>query len=141
MSITKKLLEIQKKGITLKKDGTNPHFRSSYVTLNEVLEKVKEPLNDAGIVLVQSMDEDTLVTTLADTEDDTSVVSRIKLTNIPDMQKLGAGITYARRYALISLLALEDEDDDGNSAVAPKKASGGVQDAKGEPFTDKDFSI
>jgi hypothetical protein len=33
-----------------------------------------------------------------------------------DAQKAGSAITYFRRYALQSLLALEAEDDDGNTA-------------------------
>ncbi|MEO1944415.1 MAG: ERF family protein, partial [Candidatus Thioglobus sp.] len=40
-----------------------------------------------------------------------------------DMQKLGSAITYARRYALISMFALETADDDGNDAITPKKVS------------------
>jgi len=135
MAIYKKLLDIQKKGIVLDKDGTNPHFRSSYVTLNEVLSKVKKPLNDAGIVLVQTLKDDVLLTILIDTEDDTKVSSSLKLINTPDMQKLGGAITYARRYSLIALLGLEDDDDDGNTAsVAPKKAARGVVDAGEPPF-------
>lgn len=129
MAIHKKLLEFQKKGITLKKDGVNPHFRSSYVTLNEVLDKVKGPLNEAGIVIVQAVDTVDgpmgeqvagLRTALVDTEDDTHVNSFVPFVNTPDMQKLGGAITYARRYALIAMLGLEDEDDDGNTASAKK---------------------
>ena len=33
------------------------------------------------------------------------------------MQKLGSAITYARRYALISMFGLETEDDDGQSVT------------------------
>jgi hypothetical protein len=129
MAIYKKLLEFQKKGITLKKDGVNPHFRSSYVTLNEVLDKVKGPLNEAGVVIVQSPGADGLSTRLIDTEDDTQIESFTPFVNPADMQKLGGAITYARRYALISMLGLEDEDDDGN------KASGkGVGDMTDKPF-------
>jgi len=48
--ITKKLLEFQKLNIVVSKDGENPHFKSSYATINEVLAKVKKPLNDMGIL-------------------------------------------------------------------------------------------
>jgi hypothetical protein len=33
---------------------------------------------------------------------------------------MGSGITYARRYALQSILCLSAEDDDGNAASTPK---------------------
>ncbi len=129
MAIHKKLLEFQKLGITLKKDGTNPHFRSSYVTLNEVLDKVKKPLNDMGVVVLQkagtglSPDISGMYTTLMDTEDDTEITSFIPFVGATDMQKLGGAITYARRYSLIALLGLENEDDDGNSAVSKGKGT------------------
>ncbi len=133
--ITTKLLKIQQQGITLKKDGLNPHFKSQYVTLNEVLDKVKKPLNDEKIVIVQSVEATGLRTTLIDTEDESVVESFVPFVGAIDMQKLGGAITYARRYSLIALLALEDEDDDGEKASAPKKATkGGVVDQEEEPF-------
>lgn len=136
-----KLLEIQKLGITLKKDGLNPHFKSSYVTLNEVLDKVKKPLNEAGIVIIQKvgsglMGDHGLYTSLYDTEDATEVTSYVPFISATDMQKVGGAITYARRYALVALLGLEDNDDDGETASAPSKGKAkGVQDVEGVPFT------
>lgn len=127
MAIHKKLLEFQKLGITLAKDGTNPHFRSQYVTLNEVLAKVKGPLNDMGVVIVQTTAIDGLHTSLVDTEDDSKASAFVPYVGTTDMQKLGGAITYARRYSLIALLSLEDEDDDGNAASAVKAAPRAAQ--------------
>jgi hypothetical protein len=132
MAIHKKLLEFQKLGVTLKKDGINPHFRSSYVTLNQVLDKVKKPLNDMGVVIVQSVEETGLRTRIIDTEGvgtTDEVSSLVPFPPITDMQKLGGAITYARRYSLIALLGLEDEDDDGNAASGTKPA----KDVTNEP--------
>lgn len=130
--ITKKLLEFQKLGISVKKTGLNPHFKSSYATLNEVLEKVKKPLNDLGVVIVQIPERDGLRTRLIDTTGKTPkegedlvateedfVECFVPYVNATDMQKLGGAITYARRYSLVTLLGLEDEDDDGNKASEP----------------------
>ena len=36
------------------------------------------------------------------------------------MQKLGSAITYARRYSLVSIFNLEQEDDDGNATLSQK---------------------
>ena len=127
--IYKKLLEIQRKNITVEKDGTNPHFRSTYVTLNEVLEKIKKPLNDAGIVIIQTPELDGLATILCDTEDDTFIKSIVPYTGATDMQKLGGAITYARRYSLLAMLGLEDEDDDGNTASKPAKKTPSISEA------------
>jgi hypothetical protein len=115
-----KLLEFQKLNITIEKDAVNPHFKNSYSSLNEVLSKVKKPLNDMGVIIVQSpMVTPTgsfLTTLLIDSEDRSQIESLTPFVNTTDMQKLGGAITYARRYSLIAMLGLEDEDDDGNTA-------------------------
>lgn len=121
MSITKKLLDFQRANITIKKDGKNPHFKSSYPTLNEVLDKVRKPLNDVGILILQRPEKEGLRTTLLDTEDDSAVECFMPYTaETTTAQKLGSNNTYNRRYSLITLLGLEDEDDDGNVASAKK---------------------
>ena len=114
--IYKKLLEFQKLGISIKKNSINPHFKNEYADLNEVLDKVKKSLNERGVVIVQEPASGGLITRLRDTEDETEVTSFVQFVNPTDMQKLGGAITYAKRYALIAMLALEDEDDDGNKA-------------------------
>lgn len=120
--IYKKLLEFQKLGISIRKDKRNPHFKNDYASLNEVLDKVKEELNKMGVVVVQSPATGGLSTILWDTEDDTRIESFTPFINPTDMQKLGGAITYARRYALVSMLALEDEDNDGNDAIDTPKS-------------------
>ncbi len=135
--IYKKLLDFQKLGITLSKDGQNPHFKSSYVTLNEVLAKVKAPLNEMGVVIIQrpdyvQVDLVGLRTTLHDTEDETEIQCFMPYVGADTAQKLGSANTYARRYSLITLLGLEDEDDDGNVASAPSFT-------KGKASKDEDF--
>jgi hypothetical protein len=119
--IYKKLLEFQKQGISIKKNSINPHFKNEYADLNEVLDKVKKPLNDMGVVIIQTPEIDGLRTRLVDTEgigttDEVSCF--VPYTGVTDMQKLGGAITYAKRYSLIALLALEDEDKDGENAVS-----------------------
>lgn len=119
--IYKKLLEFQKLGISIRKDKRNPHFKNEYASLNEVLDKVKLELNRLGVVIIQRPCTDYLETSLYDTEDKTEIVGFVPYINPTDMQKLGGAITYARRYALVSMLALEDEDTDGNDAVGHDK--------------------
>jgi len=122
--IHKKLLAFQKLGITIKKGSTNPHFRNNYANLNEVLDKVTKPLNDLGIVIlqipVQSKESTGLQTALFDTEDDTSIEGFLPFTEATSPQKIGSNLTYYRRYSLVTMLGLEDEDDDGNVASGVK---------------------
>jgi len=129
MAIRTKLLEFQKKGVKVERDASNPFFKSRYTSLNEVLEKVKKPLNDAGIVIVQSAKVDGIETRLIDTEDDSEVSSFIPFVAATDMQKLGGAISYARRYALIALLCLEDSDMDGEDAI-PARGAEAINDFK-----------
>lgn len=116
--IHKKLLEFQKLNIKVEKDGNNPHFKSRYASLNEVLDKVKKPLNDMGIVIIQIPGSTGLTTQLYDTEDESGVDCFMSYVDTTTPQKLGSCNTYNRRYSLITLLGLEDEDDDGNVASA-----------------------
>jgi len=121
--IYKKLLEFQKKGITIKKGSTNPHYRNTYANLNEVLDKVTQPLNELGVVIIQTPENDGLTTRLIDTEDDTEVTGHLKFVELTNAQKIGSNLTYYRRYSLVTMLGLEDEDDDGNTASHDKDKS------------------
>lgn len=122
MKIYENLLKFQQMGISLKKDGKNPHFKSDYVTLNEVLAKVKKPLNDLGILIIQKPASDGLTTMLIDKEDGSNVECFLPFVEASTAQKIGSNITYNRRYSLVSLLALDDEDDDGEKASETKKS-------------------
>ena len=119
--IYKKLLEFQKLGVSIKRNNVNSHFKNEYADLNEVLDKVKKPLNDLGVVIIQTPEAMSLRTSLYDTESDTEIVSSTPFINPSDMQKLGGAITYAKRYALVAMLALEDDDKDGENAVSQTK--------------------
>ena len=116
--IHKKLLEFQKLGITIKKGERNPHFKNTYANLNEVLDKVTEPLNKLGVVVVQTPEQEGLKTVLHDTEDDTFVEGFLPFMGATNPQQIGSNLTYYRRYSLVTMLGLEDEDDDGNKASA-----------------------
>jgi len=132
--ITKKLLEFQKLNIVVSKDGENPHFKSSYATINEVLAKVKKPLNDMGILILQEPNRDGLLTRLIDTEDESEVSAFMPYTDMTSAQKLGSCNTYNRRYSLVTLLGLEDEDDDGNVASGKAKMKFTKVDDNEVPF-------
>lgn len=117
MAIYKKLLEFQKLGISIVKSNVNPHFKNKFADMNEVLGKVTKPLNDLGVVIIQIPTLEGLKTVLYDTESDTSVEGVLEFVQKTDAQKLGSNITYNRRYSLVTLLGLEDADDDAETAV------------------------
>ena len=126
MSIYKKLLDFQKLGITIKKGERNPHFKNTYANLNEVLDKVTTPLNEMNVVIVQTPEQEGLRTALIDTEDDTKVEGFLPFLGTAKPQDVGSNLTYYRRYSLVTMLGLEDEDDDGNKGSgvkAPQQAA------------------
>ena len=104
------------------KTGTNPHFRSRYVTLEGCIDAVTQPLANHGFFLtqqLQTLSEGFCVSTILFHEDfpEWKLASHVPLVlGKNDMQGLGSAITYARRYGIMSLLNLPAEDDDGNQA-------------------------
>lgn len=118
MSIHTKLLEFQKLGISITKDASNPHFKSKYADLSEVLSKVRPALSNIGITLIQVPNETGLQTILHDADTKTEVIGFLPYIGASDPQKLGSNLTYLRRYGLVTMLSLEDADDDGNTATA-----------------------
>jgi hypothetical protein len=118
-----KLLEFQKKVNSIKKDGKNPHFKSTYATLTQILSEVKPVLSECGLLVTQPI-KDNRVSTIISDDKGVLAESYIDLPTNLTPQQLGSAITYFRRYTLASLLALEIADDDSNIATIqpPKKA-------------------
>lgn len=116
------LVRAQAQMPALQKSAINPHFKNKYVPLDKILETVLPILNDEGIALVQSpavLDgQPALTTTLLHADSGQSVTGTMLLVMDKDTpQGQGSGITYARRYALQSMLGLmADTDDDAESA-------------------------
>lgn len=126
--ITKALLNAQKEFPTVKKEDTNPFFKSSYAGLPSVLEVVLPILNKHELLLSQSpiTDGDRIgVETTIYHSSGESITSKFTVNLAKnDPQGAGSGITYCRRYALVSILGLNvDDDDDGNSASVPTKTT------------------
>lgn len=127
VDIYEALLEIQTEGIEgVTKDAKNPHFKNTYITLGTLLDKVLPVLTAKGLVLTQTPCfvenvgpvSPALRTELTHVKSGTSVFGTVPLMLERDNpQGLGSAITYARRYALMSMLSLvADEDDDGQKA-------------------------
>lgn len=120
-TINQKLLEFQKNVTKIKKDATNPYFKSRYASLGNILEEIKPLLNEFGLVLTQPIINNEVFTIITCIDTDKAITSGIVLPTGLKAQDIGSAITYYRRYTLSSLLSLEiDEDDDGNKAT--KKA-------------------
>ena len=114
-----KLLELQKRIKAIKKDSENPYFKSAYFDINTLLAEIKPILNELELVVLQPItyrEGKNILKTQIVEGGKVIADSEIALPDIQDPQKLGSAITYYRRYSLQSLLSLEAEDDDGNTA-------------------------
>ena len=110
------------------KGGSNPHFRSSYSTLEEVI-AVAETATDFGITFTQLTDFEVIeggiiefvkTVILHESGDRFEARTLIKAKDKSNPQQMGSGITYAKRYGLQAALGIPSEDDDANAATKPK---------------------
>jgi len=131
----------------VKKTDKNPFFKSTYAGLPSVLEVVLPILHSHELYIVQSpISEESRVgvrTTIAHISGE-SITGEFTMTLAKnDPQGAGSAITYARRYALVSMLGLNvDEDDDGNAASTPVKKNVPFTNPKDKyPFPDEGDSI
>ena len=103
------------------KNANNPHFKKSYADINALVESVEPLLIEQGLLLLQPIEDGVVSTLIIDIETGDKVESSMRLPEIQDPQKIGSAVTYYRRYTLQSLLSLQAEDDDANSASATVK--------------------
>jgi len=106
------------------KSKVNPHFKSSYADLAEVSDACRPALSKHGIAVVQmpsAQGPRVTLTTLLAHKSGEWIESALEMTagqNTP--QAIGSCITYARRYALASMVGVAPEDDDANEASRPQ---------------------
>ena len=110
----------------VKKEATNPFFKSKYASLANILDVIQKPLADAGLSFCQLPDADCLTTILMhDSGEWIEATYCMPVVKTNDPQAMGSAITYAKRQCLGAVLLLNiDEDDDGEKAMQrtqPKK--------------------
>ena len=142
----KRILNVKKKIGTLSKSSTNPFFKSQYLDLHSLLEAVEPLLQDEGLILTQRIAKNCVTSAILDSETGGVILdSGIELPQITDPQKLGACITYFRRYTLTSLLAISETDDDGNSAskksTKQELSTSGLEYLMSDASTKEDINV
>lgn len=133
------MIEVQSEVPQLSKDRDNPHAKSRYVTLDNILGNVLPILNSKGVLLqqipVEEKDENGhrigVKTIFLHKSGEYMEYPPVfyefeKGGRMNNTQSVGSIISYARRYAITSILALSTaEDDDG--VGSGKHVSGGYQ--------------
>lgn len=135
LNIYQKLNNFSIKVGTIHKDKTNPFHKSKYADINDVLEAIRGPLSENGLVIVQTIKknetESFLNTKVVNIDNpDEFIEIDVPLIFNGDMQKLGSAMTYARRYGIVTLLGLQQEDDDGNLASQNQEQNNNNTNAK-----------
>lgn len=111
----------------IKKEDSNPFFKSKYAGLPSILEVALPVLHKNNLVVTQipisEGDRVGVHTQITHVLTGESIAGSFTMALVKnDPQGAGSAITYARRYALVSMLGLNvDEDDDGNVASGHKK--------------------
>lgn len=127
------------------KSQDNPFYKSKYATLDNLIESSREILYQNGLGLIQFpiSTKDTIgLKNILVHSSGQSLTCRFEICNtstiqvrfdkksnttqkIVDPQKVGALITYLRRYSFSAIFKIaSEEDDDGNSLVAPPRQNG-----------------
>lgn len=111
-----KLFAIQSKNISVTKDWLNPHFKSKYMTLDNIIETLQPFLAETKLLVTHFIENGTLTTRVVDIESGETLDSHFPM-NATDPQKSGSEVTYWKRYNLVAIFSIcADEDDDGNKA-------------------------
>lgn len=104
------------------KNASNPFFKSKYATLDAVVDAVKKPLLEQGIVVTQGVQdaaEGVAIETMLLHSSGQWISSTLRLpATKEDAQGYGSAISYGRRYGLMAICNVPAEDDDGNAAAA-----------------------
>ena len=114
-NIYKKIFDLQSEIGAISKEADNPFFKSKYFDINSLIKQLHPLLIKNKLVLLQPLVDGTVKSIISDLHGN-SVESSLELPTNLDAQKIGSAITYFRRYTLASLLGLQAQDDDGNSA-------------------------
>lgn len=120
------------------KNASNPHFRSQYADLGNVLEACMKPFNDNGFALSQPSGRDEhgdFVMTILHHITGESYTTKVYLVlDKQTMQGLGSAITYARRYGALQMAGIAPEDDDANEASTQPRKNLPIPPKKEEEF-------
>lgn len=122
MTVHKKLADVHAAIRQPIKDSTNPHFNSTFASLNECSRVVLDAVREVGGCdywqrAVYNPDAKCWeMQTVFSAGDQEAVLSSFPFRDDGNPQHAASASTYARRYSLSSAFNLAAEDDDGNQA-------------------------
>jgi len=130
----------------IKKDGRNAFSKYDYFTPELVSKMVNDACNEANIICVFSLKQDSLgyygevITTDLETGEAISTETRTAkplITATNETQQMGGMNTYAKRYSLMSLFDIEDNTIDFDSQDNSKPTPPPAKQDDGKPWLNK----
>lgn len=111
------------------KRSANPHFKSRFADLREVLDCIEGPLAKHGLVFTQLLQPDAnnhlmLHSQLHHAESGEMIEAVVPI--VPEKagpQALGSCISYMRRYSAKAMFSLADADEDDDAEAATNRTS------------------
>lgn len=120
-AIAKAQAEVENAG----KNAANPHFKSRYADLAEILNTVRPVFSAHNLAILQMPSFDAGVASVETMISHSSGEWISSVCSAPvskqDAQGVGSAITYLRRYSLAAMAGIAQEDDDSNSAVGHRQ--------------------
>lgn len=121
------LFEAKKKMGAVLKKAKNPHFKSKYAKLEDVLETCEPELDAVDIMILQPVGKNTLghfvetILTHIPTGQKRATSMYLASNADQDSAKLCAAVTWTRRYSLLSVLSLPCADEAMTPEVVPEE--------------------
>ena len=110
------------------KRSQNPHFRSRFADLSEVLDCIEGPLHKHGLVFVQLLRPDAHGNLMLHSQVHHAASGEVLeavapiVAEKPGPQALGSAISYMRRYSAKAMFALADADEDDDAEAASRRS-------------------
>lgn len=103
-------------------------YKFAYAPLDTIMEKIRPTLKANGLAFMQSLNGESLTTTLLHTSGEWLASDPMPVRVVDSgSQAFGSAITYARRYALTAMLGIVTEDDDDGNAADGNSAKATVE--------------
>lgn len=123
------------------KNAQNPHYKSKYADLAEIISVSREPLALNGLSVVQMVGFEGNHVVIETVLLHSSGQFLSSMLSVPvskmDAQGIGSATTYGRRYSWAAMCGLAQEDDDANAAVGGKSQP----QSKPAPATTKEDAL
>lgn len=113
------------------RDAVNPHFRSRYTTLGNLIDHVTPILAGHGLAVIQLVGELKVTTLMIHKSGEYWGEETPLVLDKQSMQGQGSAITYARRYGMEAITGVASQDDDDANAVSQPEGKSQVVDPFG----------